>query len=329
MTWPIPLLNILADGQCHPLAELSQRLAVTEITLKQWLEQLPTLGVYTECIPDCGYRLDAPIDWLDADQVTALLPGWAHGLVKQLEIHPILKSTNAYLIERHASLAPGVVCAAEWQSAGRGRRGRHWCSPFAANIYMSCFWRYPTLQHVMGLSLAVGVAVVQALQQLDFQGITLKWPNDIYYQQQKLGGVLIETTPDAGVVVGLGLNVRMSTAQAQAVDQPWTALHLVAGAEPGHLSRNYLLATLVAHIMRVCAEFAEQGLAAYLPAWRRLDGCQGRWATLRCAGQTVEGRLLPIDEQGLLGLETADGEVHRFASGEISHLRSQLDAPAG
>ena len=121
----------------------------------------------------------------------------------------------------------GLVCTAEQQTAGRGRRGREWISPFGRNLYVSTVWEFTQGAAALeGLSLAVGVAVAQALKGLGLPEVQLKWPNDIQHEGKKLGGVLLEMVGDASrqcqVVVGIGVNVAMPGAAANAIDQAWT-----------------------------------------------------------------------------------------------------------
>ena len=116
-----------------------------------------------------------------------------------------------------------MVCFAEHQSAGKGRRGRQWVSPFGSNIYMSILWRFQQdgIACTAGLSLAVGVAVIRALKTYGFNEVGLKWPNDIYCQGKKLGGILIEVSGEAdgpcAVIIGLGLNLFLPEIQGQTI----------------------------------------------------------------------------------------------------------------
>ena len=121
-----------------------------------------------------------------------------------------MDSTNAEpMRQAEAGGAPGLVCTAEQQTAGRGRRGRQWVSPFASNLYLSLVWEFSQGAAALeGLSLAVGVAVARALAACDVPAVQLKWPNDVLHDGAKLGGILLEMTGDAAgacqVVVGVG-----------------------------------------------------------------------------------------------------------------------------
>ncbi len=324
-----PVIQVLAHGDWVAVDYLSERLGLKEHSLVRKLDQLADLGLVLAFAPGQGYRLAQPIEWLDRAKVIELMPDWAKPDLSSLDIHDFLPSTNAQVMANHADLSSGSVCVSEWQSQGRGRLGKAWCSPFAANLYLSLLWRYPDVRAAAGLSLAVGVAVVEALADLGFKGLNLKWPNDIYFQDKKLGGILIETAAQNALVIGLGLNVRMPVVPAKSIDQPWTDLSRHPGASPANLSRNRLLATVLAHLFRVCDNFAEQGLAAYLPAWRQLDGFQGRQVTLRCVDDIITGMVLPVDDRGFLRLRLDDGRVRQFASGEIQQLRKTADAAVG
>ena len=138
---------------------------------------------------------------------------------------PVIDSTNQYLLERVNTLSSGESCLAECQTAGRGRRGKPWVSPFGCQLILSMYWRLEQgMAAAMGLSLAVGVAVVEALESLGYPGVALKWPNDLYYQGRKLAGILVEMSGSAGaschLVIGVGLNLAMPSREGRRSIRP-------------------------------------------------------------------------------------------------------------
>ena len=202
--------------------------------------------------------------------------------------------------------------------------GREWVSPFGSNIYLSVLWRFDEPSQLAGLSLAVGVAVIRSLQAMGCCGASLKWPNDILWGQAKLGGILIEVTGEAhgpcAVVIGLGLNRYVPATAAGGIDQPWTDLGRATGRSPP--SRNDLVASLLGELLPMLNQYAQQGLAPYLPEWRKAHAHQGQMATLHLGTSTVEGRIVDIADDGLLIIECDDGRQRSFASGDV-RLRVQ------
>jgi BirA family biotin operon repressor/biotin-[acetyl-CoA-carboxylase] ligase len=192
------------------------------------IEQLRALGVDVEATAGKGYRLAQPLDLLDAGHICAQVEHDAPGLLRSLAVEWSIESTNAAVAQFGHDLH-GRVVLAEHQTGGRGRRGRTWQSPLAANLYLSVGWRFACgAAGLAGLSVAVGIAAVESLRQLGFDDVALKWPNDLVAHGKKLGGLLIEVGGEIGgpshVVIGIGVNARMPKTAAEAIDQPWIDL---------------------------------------------------------------------------------------------------------
>ncbi|MDP2902508.1 MAG: bifunctional biotin--[acetyl-CoA-carboxylase] ligase/biotin operon repressor BirA [Methylovulum sp.] len=316
------ILTLLADGQFHSGTELAQTLGVSRPTIWKHVNALTVLGLQYCAVSGKGYRLDKPLELLEASKINAYLEDQTKSLIASLEIHDQIDSTNRYLMElaqQHA--ASGQVCFAEHQTAGKGRRGRQWVSPFGSNIYLSVLWRFQQgYASTAGLSLAIGVAVIRALHQHPIADVGLKWPNDIYSQGKKLGGILIEmageTDGPCAAVIGLGLNLFLPEGEAQSITQAWTDLSKVTGQAPPE--RNRLAGNLLNQLLSVLREFESIGINAFLDEWRSYDCLKGRQATLFIAGQPFAGVVRGINDHGFLLLEQPDGKLQAFASGEVS-----------
>ncbi len=324
------ILILLADGEFHSGTELAGELGISRAAISKQLKGLSESGLQHSAVSGRGYRLDKPLEFLAQSKIEAILSDQSKALMSVLEIHDHINSTNSYLMDRSRKYASsGFVCFAEHQTAGKGRRGRQWVSPYGSNIYVSILWRFQQggPASISGLSLAIGVAVIRALKQyLLFSGngarrdIGLKWPNDIYCQGKKLGGILIEVSGEAdgpcAAVIGVGLNLFLPETQACTITQAWTDLTKVAGQQP--LSRNALAGTLLNQLLPVIAGFENDGITAYLDEWRNYDCLKGQPATLFIGQQQVEGIIEGIDDNGLLLIKRLDGIVQTFASGEVS-----------
>ncbi len=256
---------------------------------------------------------------LNAETINVQLSKVTRALISELEIFPSIDSTNNYLMTRAQTDAlSGSVCLAETQTAGKGRRGRQWISPQGQNIYGSFLWHFHDAQALNGLSLAIGVGVIRALNKLGIFHVNLKWPNDIYSDGKKLGGILIEVTTHSNgsvsAVIGLGLNVSLPQ-NLDGITQAYSDLNTIAEVK---LNRNQLVAQLLNELLSIAATFEKQGFAGYLDEWREYDCLFEKSATLFVGTQTINGIVQGIDENGLLKLQREDGAIQTFASGEVS-----------
>ncbi|MGZ5050874.1 MAG: bifunctional biotin--[acetyl-CoA-carboxylase] ligase/biotin operon repressor BirA [Methylobacter sp.] len=322
------ILELLADGAFHSGTELAEATGVSRSAVCKHVNGLDELGLAYSAVSGRGYRLERSLELLSADQINAELEPRAKALIASLEIHDQIDSTNRYLVERSQQNAPaGSVCLAEHQTAGKGRRGRQWVSPYGSNIYLSILWRFQQgPAAISGLSLAIGVAVIRALKQLQVDDVGLKWPNDIYSQGKKLGGILVEVSGETdgpcSAVIGLGLNLFLPEDQAQSITQAWTDLSKVTGQD--RLPRNRLAGMLLNQLLPVLADYESVGLKAYLDEWRGYDCLSGKNAVLFIGQQQFDGIVRGIDDNGMLLIERLDGNVQTFASGEVSFSGSGM-----
>ena len=316
------LLETLSDGGFHSGEALGAALGVSRMAVWKHIKSLRELGVEIEVVRGSGYRLPAPIELLDADAISAAIPPRLADRVGPVHIFDELDSTNNWLREQSLAGAPsGSVCVAEMQSAGRGRRGKHWVSPFAANLYLSLLWRSAAgVAALGGLSLVTGIAVLRCLRAQGIETAGLKWPNDILAGEAKLAGILIdvvgESSGPCAVILGTGINICMPPLAGEGIAQHWTDLqHLSnAGVTP---SRNQLAASLLEHLVPAIAEFEMSGLQPFLDEWRRYDVVAGCEVDLHLPDGIVSGTACGIDESGALLVDTQQGR-RRFASAEVS-----------
>lgn len=316
------LIRRLADGRFHSGEELARDFGISRAAIWKQLRGLrEVLSINVHAVRGRGYRLARPIELLDRDKILEALPKDVLAAVSQLLVHDQIDSTNACLMSQAEKAAPsGTLCLAEQQTAGRGRRGRAWVSPFGHNIYLSLLWRYelsPT--HLSGLSLACGIAVLRAIRRLGVQDIGLKWPNDILSRDRKLAGLLLEMAGETGgpslVVVGVGVNVRMSALEGEAIDQPW--IDLASLCRDGDQSRNRLIALLVEELITMLKAFERQGMVPLVEEWNRFDLFCGKPVTLQSGQHRVEGICRGIDSDGALLLAREDG-ITAYHGGELS-----------
>jgi BirA family biotin operon repressor/biotin-[acetyl-CoA-carboxylase] ligase len=316
-----PLLALLAQSEQRSGTWLARALNASGLDIDTGIEQLRALGIVIAASPQ-GFRLEAAphLELLDADAIRAALGKESAGRLRRLEVLFEVDSTNTRLLAQPgppAAFADAVL--AELQHAGRGRQGRRWISPFGASLALSVGWTLPqATRDVPTLSLAVGVAVSRALGGLGAPGILLKWPNDVWFEDRKMGGVLVETKIWGGtvhVVVGVGLNLYLSEAARHRIGSD--RLAALDEACPSPIPRNAAAAALLDQLLSMLPLFERHGFEAFRDEWRSLDALRGRPARVLLAQGAVDGIARGVDEDGGLLLEKG-GHLEKFMSGEAS-----------
>ncbi len=353
------LLRQLSDGAFHSGEDLAASVGLTRARVSQLLKQEETAGLSLERVRGRGYRLLATPDFLDAAAVRTALTSFGVEVapadarpalpaandddialpVSALPVIPLkppiavevvdqIDSTSSELLRRAARRdIHGALLAAEWQSAGRGRRGRAWSAVAGGSLTFSLGWRFEQGAGFMaGLSLAVGVAVLHALEREGIAGVELKWPNDLIHRHLKVGGILVELNGDAlgpsTVVVGVGLNVRLPQAMKRDIAQPVSDLTAVAGRGAPPIDRNRLLARLAAELAATLGTYCAHGFAPFAAEWQRRHAYQGKLVKLLLPdGVSVKGTVAGVDGTGALVLADGPRRV-RFLAGEISLRRA-------
>ncbi|MBS99283.1 MAG: bifunctional biotin--[acetyl-CoA-carboxylase] synthetase/biotin operon repressor [Oceanospirillaceae bacterium] len=317
------LLDLLSDGSFHSGRALGEALGVSRSAVWKQMQRLQELGVEIYSVKGRGYRVPGGLDLLDQAHFTALLSEPARERLAEIAFAPEVASTNEVAL---SALGRGVrsgLYAAEYQSQGRGRRGRSWLSPYGSNLYFSLAWRFSAgVAGLEGLSLAVGLAIKDALARSGVHDIKLKWPNDLLWEGCKLGGVLIELSGDASgeceVVIGVGLNVRLGHDQKQVIDQPATDLLRLMGQAP---ARNELLALLVDELVAMIIRFENAGFSSLRERWQAANAHHDKAVRLIAGAHEVRGICRGVDDSGALLVETDTG-IQAFHGGEIS-VRAQ------
>jgi len=309
------LIRLLADGQFRSGSELGEALGISRAAIWKRVQRLEEFGLALESVKGKGYRLAQPVDLIDPLSLQATLGDRA-----QLHYQWVTDSTNADALAIEGPVSGPLVFGTECQTAGRGRRGRQWQSPFAANLYFSI--RFPVsggFAALGGLSLAVGVAVAQALQELDPPlPVTLKWPNDLQINGAKVGGVLIELAGEmdgqVDVVIGVGVNGRMTGHQARDIDQAWTDLASELANMP---PRTTLAACVLSRLLEMLPHFSQHGFVAFQNDFDRYDAVRGKSVQVQSGDQMILGRAVGVLADGALRVETPDG-VREVYGGEVS-----------
>ncbi len=227
-----------------------------------------------------------------------------------------IDSTNDYLSGLAFSRTT-QVCVAREQTQGRGQYDRAWLSQKDANILLSIRYVFDADVMLNGLSLVVGLAVVNTLKEFGISGIKLKWPNDVFFEDKKLAGILIENSLQGryqSVVIGLGLNYNLG--QAFECDSPWIDLSRIMQNLP---SMEALNATLINNILKYCQIFSTQGFGYFLKSWEAVDYLLGKQVEINANNQKTTGIVTGVSQNGALMIKVGGQVVEAYSSKQI-HL---------
>jgi BirA family biotin operon repressor/biotin-[acetyl-CoA-carboxylase] ligase len=321
MTTRAEILRMLSDGAFHSGTDLGKKLGITRAAVCKNIRRLTQSGLDVHRVTGRGYKLDAPLTLLNRSRILKHLGAAAADFRDRLHLLDETDSTNRHLAEliAHAKTLNGMACLAEAQSGGRGRRGRAWVATPYHNLMFSMAWRFtggPGL--VSGLSLAAGLAVLQALDEYGVDGAGLKWPNDVLWDGRKLAGLLADVQGESAgptqVILGVGVNAYIGREDAERIDQPWVDLRNILGETA---DRNRLAALLIRHLRRMFQVFTEKGFAPFREEWVARHLYHGRRVRLIQGDREFLGTVEGIDENGGLIVRLANGK-QVFHSGEIS-----------
>jgi len=313
----------LSDGHFHSGEELADHLGVSRSAVWKAGNSLRDLGATVHAVRNRGYKLVAVTEPLDAGKIREQLPRTARERVQSLDVAWSVSSSNTILLER--PYPPSGLCEvflAEYQTAGRGRRGRTWVAPPGGAICLSVSWTFREVPPDLGaLSLVIGVCGLRALVSLGVTRARLKWPNDILLDDRKLGGILIELRAESAgpacVVIGVGLNVSLGAALLQSIAETGIAPVDLVTAGLAQPSRNEIAAALVTHYVRGLLEFEKEGFKPFSEEWKGADALRWRPVTVQTLDGVTKGLARGIDLHGALLVETPHG-LKKFISGDAS-----------
>ncbi|PPC85960.1 MAG: biotin--[acetyl-CoA-carboxylase] ligase [Methylotenera sp.] len=312
-----PILQLLADGQFHSGEALAQQFKVTRATIWNAIKHAEALGITIFSVRGRGYKLPQAIDFLNKNLVLSAIGEQREWF--NLFILDEIASTNTYLMQQK-NVAHATCVAAHIQTSGRGRRGRTWVSQLGASLTFSLVWRFQCgAAALSGLSLAVGVALMRALQNLGVNQAQLKWPNDVLVEGKKLAGILIELQGDldgpSTAVIGVGINLNLPKEVIEVISQPTTDLNTISS---NPINQNVLLGTLLKHLAEVLSRFEQFGFVGLRDEWVSYHAYhQQPVRMLLPNGTEVLGVVKNVADDGILLVETSLG-LQRFSAGEIS-----------
>ena len=296
---------------------LAAALGVSRSAVWKAIEQLREDGYSIGAVTNRGYRLLGGANVLSVAEIEKYMQPGEVGA--HFEMHAQIESTNDRAKELAVQGAVhGSIVLAERQSRGRGRFGRVFHSPEGSGLYLSCILRpdIPAERAVMITSMAA-VAVARAIEKVADVQAQIKWVNDVYIGSRKVCGILCEAGLDfeSGqmqyVVMGIGVNV----GEMEFPDELRDIGTSIAN-ECGHaLSRSRFAAELLNELNRLYPQLAEGG---FMEEYRRRSNVIGRDVKVLRGGESYPATVLDIDSEGSLVVRTAEGELQKLHSGEIS-----------
>jgi BirA family biotin operon repressor/biotin-[acetyl-CoA-carboxylase] ligase len=315
------IIKTLISGEFVSGQEIGTQLGISRTAISKHIKALVNMGLDIFSVRGKGYKLAQPLYLLNKSEILSLISQEANSqLTPKIEVHSLIDSTNDYLMRRLPNqITQGQVCLAEYQSAGRGRRGRQWVSPFGSQIYLSMYWYLEQgLSEAMGLSLLSALAVSDAVLAISGVQVQLKWPNDVYIDGVKLAGILIDLEGQAlepsHSVIGIGLNLNMPNNEAEKIDQRWTDLQSHSKIK---IDRNALCAQLILCLYARLQQYQNEGLTEMLDEWHSHDVYLNKPVKLITGERVTKGICRGINSHGALLLET-NGQVKPIYGGEVS-----------
>ena len=270
-------------------------------------------------VADDRLRLPQDVELLQASRIEGALSDRAKEWLVELSVLLAVGSTNVRMVDlAQSESVAGHVLLAELQTAGRGRRGRRWFSPFARNLAVTLgFGLSAKPPETYGsVSLVVGLAVANLLQRRGAVDVSLKWPNDVLIGGAKVCGILVELVKRDDVyeaVMGVGINFEVADGLRRAIDQPVTDL-----AEQGlDVGRNSLASELISTVVSFVDDFDRRGFAVMREAYEAIQAYQGQPCHVLLGAERIEGTVLGVSDDGHLRMQCAEGE-RLFHGGEVS-----------
>lgn len=321
----LALLQTLSDGRFYSGEWLADQAGCTRSAVWKQIQLLREIpGIQIDAVTGRGYRLREPLALLDQTEILRQLSEKNSPQLEQCDVLAITESTNTLAAQQAPSLNHARAWFAEYQTAGRGRRGRQWLGGFARHLQFSLAYQFELpMRQLTGLSIAVGAVIMRVLTEQGVRNVGLKWPNDLLCEGEKLAGILVEVNGEmAGpstAIIGIGLNVSHDPKTVGEIEHPITSLQALGYV----VDRNQLAGAVLDQLLALCRDYVSQGLQPYLATWREHDVYQGKKVALVGPNQTIFGTQMGLADDGGVLLEI-DGKTRAYYAGEIS-LRAVPD----
>ena len=319
-------LEILSDGAFHSGEKIAQQMGCSRVSVWKAISQLKDIGVEVFSVRNKGYRVPSSLSILNEKQIQHELGEIAQFI--NFELIHVIESTNSYLMQRANEKPHATVVATNFQTKGKGRRGRIWQSHLGESLAMSILWKFSKgASQLSGLSLVIGIALQRAMRKIGIQNSFLKWPNDLLVKVEgsyyKIAGVLIELQGDmesrSSAVIGIGLNYQLSDRLRKKIDQPAMGIKALLDQE---LHLNQLIAIVIREIIKILSDFDQQDFLSFKQEWLTYHAFDKKPISfLKANGESVKGQVFDLGADGSLIIEKDSGEHESLLSGEVSQIK--------
>ena len=321
------VLLYLQEHTGEPISGEIMALALNKSRTSIWkaIQSLKKEGYSIESSTNKGYTLSQNNDVLSEQQITQELIQQHHPIDWVIQTMESTTSTNdlAKLYANQNSTTPAIFISEE-QTAGRGRLGRKFVSPAKSGLYISlCLFPTIALEDLSLITCATAVACVETIEQLTGKSLNIKWVNDLFYQNKKVGGILTEVISDfesqqvQALIVGMGINL---------IDSPQSfpeELHSIVGSifsskteyDNSSFNRNHFIAQFLEKWT-----FYYQNLSKrdFIESYKEHSNVIGKFVNIFEGNQTYSAYAKDIDENGHLIIEKEDNTLHSLSYGEVS-----------
>ncbi|RZO21658.1 MAG: biotin--[acetyl-CoA-carboxylase] ligase [Candidatus Thioglobus sp.] len=319
----LKLIHALSLIRSHTVPELAVLAGLDDRTVLESLNALQADGIQIEKTDKDAFRLSRPIKPLNAEQLRALLKSKNYEFIEHLTVLDTVDSSSSWLGRKNdaGESIHGCACVTDFQSAGRGRRGRQWQGSPYAHIMFSLGWNLgAALSQIEGLSLSIGLTIASVIREFTKVEIGLKWPNDLWCANRKLGGILIETRPSQGqnslVIIGVGLNIDEPRPDFLEVNQGIT--DLANQAKDISISREELAAALLSKIVQKLKAFPGQGFSADQSQFNALDIYFEKEIEAVSIREKIHGTSEGVDMKGRYQIRSLNGDLAVISAAELS-----------
>ncbi len=316
--YSIDIVKLLNTGHFVSGNLLAVTLHISRSRVWQIIQKLKTSGLQIDAVSGKGYKLIQTVELLEKTQIEKHLKTYNHFKNSNIKVLTHVDSTNLHLLKHFKKYSNPTVILAESQYAGRGRRGKSWMGSFASGLALSFYHQFTIANNQLaGLSLITGLSIIKALQDINIHA-KIKWPNDIYVNNKKLAGILIDIISSKNnqskVVTGIGLNINLPDNIKQKIDQPIIDLHSITNKT---ISRNQLSALIIKHIHHYYHLFEQNGLKPLLREWQQYDCLLDKKISIKHNNETLLGIAKGVTDTGALKV-SINGQISTLYSGEVS-----------
>ena len=321
------VLHYLQEHAGEPISGEIMALALNKSRTSIWkaIQSLKKDGYTIESSTNKGYTLSENNDVLSEQQITQELIQQHHPIDWNIQTMESTTSTNdlAKIYANQNSATPAIFISEE-QTAGRGRLGRTFVSPAKSGLYISlCLFPTAALEDLSLITCATAVACIETIEQLTGKSLDIKWVNDLFYREKKVGGILTEVISDfesqqvQALIVGIGINL---------IDSPQSfpeELHSIVGSvfsskeeyNESSFNRNHFIAQFLEKWT-----FYYQNLSKrdFIESYKEHSNVIGKFVNVFEGNQTYSAYAKDIDENGHLIIEKENNTLHSLSYGEVS-----------